>query len=177
MTRTVAASADVRVRQVEPQLWREYRAVRLAMLLDLPAAYDSTFAREVAFTDEQWLERLEGATSWLAVDGQQPLGAVTLFQAPGQASDEAYLVAMWVAAHARGHGVADALVAALTQHAGTVGIRRVVLDVADANSRAVRFYERAGFVRTGRTGVLTHAPDITEFEMALLVGTVTAHSR
>ncbi len=75
---------------------------------------------------------------------------MTLFHAPNQPDDEAFLVAMWVAAHARGTGVADALVGALLDHAAGLGLRRVTLDVADENGRAAAFYERLGFVRTGQ---------------------------
>jgi ribosomal protein S18 acetylase RimI-like enzyme len=73
---------------------------------------------------------------------------------------------MWVAGHARGRGVADALVGTLLEHAAASGLRRVTLDVADDNPRAVSFYERMGFTRTGRTGTLPHNEQVTEFEMA-----------
>ena len=43
----------------------------------------------------------------------------------------------------------------------------MTLDVADDNARAIGFYERVGFTRTGRTGELPHQPGVTEFEMEL----------
>lgn len=168
--------ADLTIAPVEPALWRVYRGVRLAMLLDTPLAYGSTFAREVAFPDELWLERMRDSHGWLAFEGEQPVGAVTLFHAPDQPGDEAHLVAMWVASHARGRGAADQLVAALLGHARQGGLRRVTLDVADGNARAIGFYERVGFTRTGRTGVLPHQPDVTEFEMELLLRDLPAGS-
>ena len=158
------------VRSVEPSIWRVYRAVRLAMLLDTPLAYGSTFAREVAFPDGLWVERMADSHGWLAFEGELPVGAVTSFHAPDQADDETSLVAMWVASHARGRGVADRLVEALLDHARRAGRRRVVLDVADDNERAIGFYERVGFTRTGRTGELPHQPSVTEFEMELVLG-------
>ena len=154
---------------VEPALWQVYRGVRLAMLLDTPLAYGSTFAREVAFPDELWVERMRDSHGWLAFEGELPVGAVTSFHAPDQPEDEIYLVAMWVASHARGRGVADRLVAALLDHARRAGLRRVTLDVADDNERAIGFYERVGFTRTGRTGELPHQPGVTEFEMELVL--------
>ncbi len=167
---TDARVQAVTVCRVEPSTWRIYRGVRLAMLLDTPRAFGSTFAREAAFTDEQWQSRMTQSTSWLAVRDELPLGAVTLYRFPEQPADEACLVAMWVAPHARGKGVADALVQALLDHAGRSRLRRVTLDVADDNAAAIGFYERMGFVRTGNTGSLPHDPDVTEFEMARWLG-------
>ncbi len=165
------------LRRVEPSLWQVYRGVRLAMLLDEPLAYGSTFAREVAFPDSLWVERMADSAGWLAFDGALPVGAVTLFHAPEQAEDEAYLVAMWVAAHARGRGVADALVGSLLDHATGAGLRRVTLDVAHSNAQAVRCYERLGFVPTGRTGTLPHHPELTELEMEFLLDQQAACSQ
>lgn len=164
-----ASSPGVTVRPVEPAIWRVYRAVRLAMLLDTPLAYGSTFAREVAFPDELWVERMGHSHGWLAFEGELPVGAVTSFRAPDQPDDQTCLVAMWVASHARGRGVADQLVRALLDHARGAGLRRVILDVADDNARAIGFYERVGFTRTGRTGELPHQPAVTEFEMELVL--------
>ena len=164
-----APSTMLTVCRVEPSLWQVQRGVRLAMLLDTPLAYGSTFAREVDFPDELWVERMQHSAAWLAFEGEQPVGAVTMFHAPDQPEDEALLVAMWVASHARGRGVADRLVEALLDHARQTGLRRVTLDVADGNARAIGFYERTGFTRTGRTGALPHNPGVSEFEMELLV--------
>jgi len=150
-------------------MWQVYRAVRLAMLLDTPLAYGSTFGREIAFTDDLWKERLEGSTSWLALEGDLPVGAATLFRFPEQDLDEGCLVAMWVAPHARGSGAGDALVAAVLDHAVSIGLRRVTLDVADGNDRATAFYRRLGFTPTGRTGTLPHHPEVTELELERLV--------
>jgi ribosomal protein S18 acetylase RimI-like enzyme len=150
-------------------MWQVYRAVRLAMLLDTPLAYGSTFGREIAFTDDLWKERLEGSTSWLALEGDLPVGAATLFRFPEQDLDEGCLVAMWVAPHARGAGAGDALVTTLVGHATSAGLRRVTLDVADGNHRAAAFYRRLGFTRTGRTGTLPQDPQVTEFEMERLL--------
>ncbi|NYG06493.1 ribosomal protein S18 acetylase RimI-like enzyme [Phycicoccus badiiscoriae] len=85
-------------------------------------------------------------------------------------------MAMWVASHARGRGVADALVNALLEHARGAGLRRVALDVADDNDRAIGFYERVGFTRTGRVGALPHQPQVAEFEMEHVLDEVPAVS-
>lgn len=169
-------SASLAVVPVEPSLWRVVRGVRLAMLLDTPLAYGGTFAREVAFPDELWVQQMVHSHAWLAFEGELPVGSVTSFRRPDQPDDETRLVAMWVASHARGRGVADALVSALLEHARRAGLRRVVLDVADDNDRAIGFYERVGFTRTGRVGALPHQPQVGEFEMEHVLDEVPAVS-
>ena len=155
--------------RVDQSTWQVHRAVRLAMLLDAPLAYGSSFAREIAFTDEQWQGRVRRAASWLALDEDLPVGSATLVRFPEQDPDEGCLVAMWVAPHARGSGAGDALVAAVLDHAVSIGLRRVTLDVADGNDRATAFYRRLGFTPTGRTGTLPHHPEVTELELERLV--------
>jgi putative acetyltransferase len=74
-----------------------------------------------------------------AVRGGVPQGFVTTEPAPG------YLHQLVVASSAKGGATARALLAAAKDAAPT----GLVLDVNQDNARAVRFYEREGFVREG----------------------------
>lgn len=158
------AEPTVDLVRIGPDDWRRHRDIRLAMLLDTPLAYGSTYAREAGFTEEVWRSRLEQAV-WHALRDGLPLGAISLVRFPDQPDDEAALVAMWVASHARGEGVADLLVERLLDHATSEGLGRVVLDVADDNGRAAAFYRRMGFEPTGRRGTLPHNANVCESEM------------
>jgi uncharacterized protein len=60
---------------------------------------------------------------------------------------------MWVDPAARGSGAADQLISAARQWADDEGVARLALQVVADNSRAVRVYERHGFVFTGATVV------------------------
>lgn len=152
---------------VDETNWRTYRDVRLASLLDAPSAFGSTYAAEAAFSDERWLARVNsGSATWLAMWGDLPVGAATSFRFPEQGEDETCLVGMWVAGHARGTGVAEALVGQVLDDARSRGLARVTLDVAEQNGRARTFYERMGFHPTGRQGVLAHDATVSELEMA-----------
>jgi len=153
--------------RVDEGNWRTYRDVRLASLLDSPLAFASTYAAEAAFGDDRWLARVHsGSCTWLAMLAEQPVGTVTSVRFPEQAEEETCLVGLWVAGHARGTGVADALVTKVLDDARSRGLVRVTLDVAEANGRARAFYERMGFRPTGRQGVLPHDPGVVELEMA-----------
>lgn len=138
------------VHRVATDDWRRYRAVRLAMLLDEPDAYGSSFQREVAFDEDTWRDRLGHPVLVAEREDGLPLGAATLYTAAPDAVPE--IVAMWVAGHARGRGIADALVEAAVTEAADGGATEVRLHVMLDNPRAVAFYERAGFAFDGAHG-------------------------
>ena len=138
------------VRRLGEEEWELYRAVRLAMLLDSPAAYGSSYAREAAFDEGTWRSRLGQRVLVVERGGGLPLGTATFLRLdPG---DDPEIVAMWVAGHARGHGVADALVGRCLEEAAADGDEVLRLHVMLDNPRAVAFYGRAGFARDGGWG-------------------------
>lgn len=128
-----------------------YRAVRLAMLLDAPRAFGSTYAGVVAHPRDWWLARITTCPTWLAWEGDRPVGSVGMGRHEGCVPDETSLIGMWVAAPARGRGVAERLVQQVLDAAASEGWRTVTLDVAEENHQARRLYERMGFTPTGRT--------------------------
>lgn len=143
-------SADWAVRRLTGEDWQLHRAVRLAMLLDQPGAYGSTFARESAFTERIWRQRIEtGVLAAVRTDGL-PLGTATLYREAAGSVPE--IVAMWVAGHARGRGIADALVEACVARAVEQGDPVVQLHVMLDNPRAVACYQRLGFAFDGDSG-------------------------
>ena len=128
--------------------WALYRRVRLAALADAPEAFGSTLAREEAFTDIRWRERLTGGGTFLAEGPDGPRGLVGVL--PDRAAGTGHLVSMWVAPTARGTGTADRLVTFALERAAEWGLTAVHLDVAEGNEAAERLYARHGFARTGR---------------------------
>jgi putative acetyltransferase len=65
----------------------------------------------------------------------------------------AELKRMYVRAGARGRGVAQALLARLEAETRAAGLDLLRLETGDRQLAALRFYERAGFVRCGAFGV------------------------
>ena len=70
----------------------------------------------------------------------------------------AELKRMYVRPSARGMGVADVLLARLTDEARSSGFSRVVLETGDAQKAAMRFYQRNGFVKCQAFGAYTNMP-------------------
>jgi ribosomal protein S18 acetylase RimI-like enzyme len=167
---------DLAVVRVDDSTWRTYRDVRLAMLQDAPRAFWTTYAEAAARPDEEWRELVGRSHTWLAMEGDRPLGSVASFRLPDQPEDECVLVGMWVDPAARGRGVGERLVRTVLDSAAEEGLSRVLLEVAHENAPARALYERMGFVPTGRTGAMPHDPTITELELELVLGGPTARS-
>ena len=158
----------LRIALLTEDAWRTYRDVRLAALIDSPRAFWATYADAASRTDEQWRVRATtGGPTWLAFEGERPVGTVGLWHTDDQPRDEVYLVGMWVATVARGSDTARRLVDTAVAHAAASGHRRVVLDVAHENRRAWNFYLRMGFRPTGQVETMPWDASVTEETMVL----------
>jgi ribosomal protein S18 acetylase RimI-like enzyme len=162
------------VRLAQPDEWTVVRDLRLAALADAPDAFASTLGRETGQTEAEWRARVAARPWFLAWHEDRPAGLVAMFPGqtalPGQtvAPPGWHLVSMWVRPEARGAGIADRLVAAVLGHAKAAGAAQVTLWVAVGNDRARGFYQRMGFVPTGRRQMYPRAgaTDLDEEELA-----------
>ncbi|HET9972664.1 MAG TPA: GNAT family N-acetyltransferase [Streptosporangiaceae bacterium] len=144
--------------------WQAMREIRLQALKDAPDAFASTYAREAAFEPAEWHRRATRDGSFLAfIPGlAEPAGLVGGFeQEPGVAE----VVSMFVRPQARGHGVGEALIDAVTAWAKDQGATSVHLWVTDTNKRAIRLYERCGFTVTPERQPLPSNPALGEVGM------------
>jgi GNAT superfamily N-acetyltransferase len=159
--------AQVDVREIGADGWRSVRDVRLAALQEAPEAFASSYERESAFSEEDWLRRFAmGGGNFLAYIpelGPAPAGIVGCFEsAPGTTE----LVSMWVRPGARGYRIGDALVGAVVQWARQRGHDQVHLWVTDVNDAASRLYKRCGFTPTGEQQAMPSDPQVAEIAMA-----------
>jgi ribosomal protein S18 acetylase RimI-like enzyme len=94
-------------------------------------------------TLESFRERLRAALSDIRVVGLTgaPVGFCIV--------KEAELYQLFVSAHSRGAGLADALIADAEARLSTRGVETAWLACAIGNERAARFYERRGWRRVG----------------------------
>lgn len=80
---------------------------------------------------------LDASETWLALDGDTPLGFIGLL--------DAFIGGLFVAPTAHGHGIGRQLV----EHAATLK-GALEVEVYAANREALGFYARCGFVESGR---------------------------
>lgn len=155
------AVAAIAVRDVGPDDWETWRDLRLAALAEAPHAFHSRLEDCLGVGEREWRDGLAGAGRHLVADlDGRPCGQVVAV--PPGLDGTADLVALWVAPHARGTGVADALIGAVLDRATAWEADQLVLHVVVGNERAVSLYRRHGF--TGQGTVLR--PDgITEHRM------------
>jgi len=150
------------IRRLAPTEWELLRDVRLASLTDAPTAFASTHAREAAFGEATWRERLAGNAWYVGTDpGSGPelvTGIVAGRHDPSSPPDQRHLIAMWVAPSARGTGLAVDLVEAVARWARADGATELTLGVTAGNDRASGLYLKCGFVATGETFLLDNDP-------------------
>ncbi len=119
------------------------RELRLAALLDAPAAFSASYAEAAGRTDAQWRTWPDGSGLFAAFVDGRPVGlaGAGAFHGP----EVAYLFTMWVAPPVRGTGVAQALLDAVRGWALAHGRDEILLEVTAGNDRAARCYARYGF--------------------------------
>lgn len=113
-------------------------------------------------TLETELRSPEEREEWLAAhDGRHPVllaidpsgvamgwGSLNRFN-PRAAYDHVADISVFVAREARGHGIGDALIAALEARARAIGFHKMVLAAFPTNAPGMRLYERRGFTTVG----------------------------
>jgi ribosomal protein S18 acetylase RimI-like enzyme len=140
----------LRVDALTAEDWQRFRALRLAALRDAPYAFGSTLAEWTGEGDreERWRARLtEVPFNLIAELDGNPAGMVSA--TPPDADGMVLLISMWVAPFARGRGVGDALVDAVTTWARQQGAAGVMLAVRVTNPHATALYRRRQFVDEG----------------------------
>jgi ribosomal protein S18 acetylase RimI-like enzyme len=154
------------VREITQDDWEQMRDVRLAALAEAPSAFGSSYAREVAFTEEQWRGRINdrSVTFFARVYSADaaPAGLAGVYVDGGNAN----LVSMWVSPSARGLGVGKALIEAAAAWAKARDFGRLFLWVTESNTPARRLYDQCGFTPTGERQPLPSDPALTEIWMS-----------
>jgi GNAT superfamily N-acetyltransferase len=161
--------AMVVMREVIPDDWQTLRDVRLAALREAPYAFGSTYAREAAFTEEQWRGRIsDRSVTYFAYlpENPEPAGLAGVYVE----DDVADVVSMWVRPSARGRGAGEALIEATADWAKTRDHACLLLWVTESNAPARKLYDRCGFALTGERQPLPSDPSVPEVRMRRPLG-------
>jgi ribosomal protein S18 acetylase RimI-like enzyme len=157
------------IKPVTPLNTAIFKAVRLGALQEAPHAFGSTYAKESQFPDSEWLARVqrmngERGAGFLAMDGETACGIVGSFLDQSNQS-QAHVISMWTAPTHRQQGIGHLLINEVLKWARRRNARSLVLMVTSNNEPAIRFYERLGFTRTGRSEPYPNDPAVVEYEM------------
>jgi len=144
--------------------WQALRDIRLEALRDAPSAFGSSYAGEAARDEAHWHARSSGGGMFLAylTEVSEPAGLAGGYQADPVTVE---LVSMYVRPRGRGHGVGEALVAAVIGWAAARQATSVHLWVTETNAPARALYQRCGFALTGERQPLPSDPGISEVAM------------
>src|SRR4051794_36292166 len=120
---------------------------------ELAAAFNTVYTDYVVpfVVNEAWARQHVAANS-IALE-HSPLwlddsGALVALAALGVRGERGWVGGFGVAPDYRGQGLSRQLARATLDRARQASLRRVQLEVITSNARAIRTYERAGFVRT-----------------------------
>ena len=153
--------SGIEIREFEKNEWDLYKFLRLESLRDSPQSFDSTLEQEAKYSDLDWAYRLSAKRKFAEV---LPLVGFFKNRAKGLAwgvlhnsdSNEAYLYQMWVAPDARNKGLGKALLSQLVLWARELGLRALMLEVANSNNEAIKLYRSFGFVSSDKTDVYSN---------------------
>jgi GNAT superfamily N-acetyltransferase len=146
----------VEIRPIRADEGLRLRDFRLRALADAPVAFGETLAQAQARPEAFWHERAARnaagieAITFVAVEDGRWYGMMTSFFLPDDPRT-VHMVGLWVDPAARAWGIGQALLEAVTGWARTRGAAQLQGWVAETNMASLTFFERANFVRTGKT--------------------------
>lgn len=152
------------VRQLTVDDLAAYRALHRFGMSEASLGFVDVHATDAARPDADVAAMLERGEGWGVFEGDRLVGKLTIDALPYPSLAHTFWVhAVYVHPDARGAGASDALMRAAIESAIAKGARRVALWVNEKNTAARRFYERFGFVLTGRIpGGITAGPDYVD---------------
>ncbi len=160
----VLSQDELPIVRLAPDEWETYREIRLAALADSPSAFGSTLARERAFEEGVWRDRL--AKNGIFVAFAEKKTAVAIAVGFPETPTMAQLVSMWVHPDWRRIRLGDRLVATVVEWARSEGFEAINVHVTVDNEAAQLLYAGSGFARTGVTQpVRPEEPWLLELEM------------
>ncbi|RYD19531.1 MAG: GNAT family N-acetyltransferase [Verrucomicrobiaceae bacterium] len=138
------------IRRLNPGEADLYRSVRLESLKESPEAFASTYESALERSEESWRQQADasatgGDRATFVVLTDRPVGVAALYRNP-EKSEEGEMIQVWVSPENRGSGIAADLMQAIFDWAAANGFLTIVAEVTPNNSKALRFYQKHGFV-------------------------------
>lgn len=141
----------IQIIRLPPGRWNEYKALRLRALKDDPQAFGSSYAKEVAYSDEKWQERTNDGVLF-ASNSNNLIGMMGIWQSQeDKESKTANIFGVYVIPEFRGKGISKMLMQSLLDELkSNTSISKLKLTVNKNQLSAVKLYEAFGFKITGQ---------------------------
>ena len=146
-----------------------WRSLRRDGIAHYPDAFLLTLAQHDASDPASDAARLESGGKFIAFDGTTPVGLIGLnaYGSPNM-RHRAEIGPLYVIPEAQGTPAAMQLLQAAVDHATAKGIWQLDLTVNEANTRAIAFYKRDGFLQYGCLPNVVIGPDGPEHDLMML---------
>lgn len=135
-------------RRIEPAEWHVLRDVRLRALAESPDSFGARLEDEVLLDEAAWRGRSKSSSWFVGHRGGEILGLAAGSRPDGFPDADRKLFSVWVDSAARGQGLVEILVDAVSRWAQADGALNLRLQVVQENTRARRAYEKMKFVVT-----------------------------
>ena len=136
------------------------RNLRLAALLDSPAAFGEKHADAIKKPNADWEKSLQ-ITSWcFAVDTAEDIGLVAVDKAAADRRADCWISSWWLKPGYRGQGVVNLMNNWIDEIANQKQWQRIGLGVWPDNLRAIKAYEKLGFVKEAKLMPSRSIPDL-----------------
>jgi ribosomal protein S18 acetylase RimI-like enzyme len=147
--------------------WSRLRDIRLIALRDDRSAFLSSYEREAAYDEQEWLEEFSRGEWNVMLAGDTEIGLLGNTRLPTTPSDECFLEYLWIAPDFRRSGWGSRLLRAVLDRLEDSGVRTVWLHILKGNQEAKRLYQRFGFQSTNEWYPLPGHPAGSEERMEL----------
>jgi RimJ/RimL family protein N-acetyltransferase len=160
----------VTIRRVAKEDSGAVRGLRIEMLADTPLAFVTTLAEVAEHKHDEYVGRCVRAAAgsqyaqYLAQVDRRLVGQVSAYADPAN-PDTTMLVSIYISPAHRGNGTLRALVDAVAAWSRECGRRRLELEVVTTNERALRAYQKLGFLPFGDTMPHPTIPTMREQRM------------
>ena len=145
-------TSKIKIVELPVSDWREFKKIRLGALKKEPQAFGSSYAKEAAYPDTKWQERLRDVESKKRIYLFAKLEGRIIGMAMGGRTDEdkkehlAHVWGTYVDSKARGKGIAKELMQRIIEELGKdTDVQRIRVEVNAEQKPAVKLYESLGF--------------------------------
>jgi len=140
---------EMHVRRLTEDDAEKYRKIRLEALERHPEAFQATYESAAGLPLDAYVQRLRRYALFGAFIGEELCGFVGFYPLRNpKISHKGLMWGMYVTEHARGTGLAEAMVEAVVDYARDK-VEQLLISVIGENQRARRFYEKMEFVPYG----------------------------